>query len=135
MENRNNLGKLHHVEIYVDDLQKTKEFWSWLLTELGYHEFQKWAAGFSFKLDETYIVFVQTEERFQEIKYHRCHSGLNHLAFHGCSRKFVDEFTQKLRVRNIHILYEDRHPFAGGKDYYAVYFEDPNRIKIEVVAD
>ena len=44
-----------------------------------------------------------------------------------------DELTEKLRRRGITILYEDRHPFAGGSDYYAVFFEDPDRIKVEVV--
>ncbi len=128
-------GKLHHVEIYVDDLEKTRNFWSWFLQELGYTEFQTWDAGFSFKLAETYIVFVQTEERFRDIKYHRCRSGLNHLAFHGSDRKFIDDLTSKLKAKNIKILYEDRHPFAGGKGYYAVFFEDPDRMKVEVVAE
>ncbi|MDA3813905.1 MAG: VOC family protein [Candidatus Cloacimonetes bacterium] len=128
-------GKLHHIEIYVDDLEKTKGFWSWFLQELGYKEFQKWEEGFSFKLAETYIVFVQTEERFRNIKYHRCRSGLNHLAFHGSSSEFIDELTIKLRARQINILYEDRHPFAGGENVYAVYFEDTDRMKVEVVAE
>ena len=38
------------------------------------------------------------------------------------------------RSKNTTILYEDKHPFAGGKDYYAVFFEDPDRMKIELVA-
>ena len=29
------------------------------------------------------------------------------------------------------LLYEDRHPYAGG--YYALYCEDPEGIKVEVV--
>ena len=57
------LGKLHHIEIYVKDLEITKEFWGWLLGKLGYTEFQKWDSGISYKLDETYIVFVQAEKR------------------------------------------------------------------------
>jgi catechol 2,3-dioxygenase-like lactoylglutathione lyase family enzyme len=127
-------GKLHHVEIYVDDLEKTRQFWSWFLMELGYTEFQTWPEGFSFKLAETYIVFVQTEKRFRDVEYHRCRSGLNHLAFHGKDRQFIDELTEKLKAKEIQILYEDRHPFAGGSGYCAVYFEDPNRMKVEVVA-
>jgi len=30
------------------------------------------------------------------------------------------------------ILYADRHPHAGGPDSYAVFFEDPERIKVEL---
>jgi hypothetical protein len=32
------------------------------------------------------------------------------------------------------LLYLDRHPYAGGATSYAMYGEDPDRIKVEVVA-
>ena len=127
-------GVIHHVEIFVSDLKKTIEFWSWFLEELGYDVFQKWDSGISWRLGETYIVFVQTEERFLDVPYHRSRVGLNHLAFHADSREHVDEITEKLKSRGVTILYTDRHPYAGGKDYYAVFFEDPDRIKVELVA-
>ena len=127
-------GVIHHVEIYVSDLKKTNEFWSWFLEELGYDVFQKWHSGISWRLGETYIVFVQTEERFLDVPYHRGRVGLNHLAFHAASREHVDEITQKLKSMGVTILYTDRHPYAGGQDYYAVFFEDPDRIKVELVA-
>jgi len=101
---------------------------------LGYKLQSEWARGFDYILGETYLVFVQTEERFLTPAYHRCRTGLNHLAFHAASREQVDEITLALRKRKAPILYEDRHPFAGGKDYYAVFFEDPDRIKVELVA-
>lgn len=129
------LGTLHHVEIYVSDLARSKEFWGWLLTELGYEEYQAWPLGISYISGETYIVFVQTEERFRDMPYHRCRTGLNHLAFQGGSREFVDNITAQLRTRNVKILYEDRHPHAGGSDSHAVFFEDPDRIKVEIVGE
>ena len=80
-----------------------------------------------------YIVFVQAETRFLDIPYHRGRV-LNHLAFHATSRQQVDEIARKLRGRGVTTLYADKHPFAGGKDHYAVYFEDPDRMKVELVA-
>ena len=80
-------------------------------------------------------MFVQAEEKHLGIPYHRCRAGLNHLAFHGESRAFVDEMTTLLRERGVTILYEDRHPYAGGDDYYAVFFEDPDRMKVEITAE
>lgn len=128
-------GTLHHIEIYVKDLNKSKEFWGWLLNELGYKEYQNWEQGISYILEKNYIVFVQVEEKFLDIPYHRCRAGLNHLAFHGGSKGFVDEVTLKLRERGVKILYENKHPYAGGPDYYAVYFEDPDRMKVEITAE
>jgi catechol 2,3-dioxygenase-like lactoylglutathione lyase family enzyme len=125
---------LHHVELYVSDLQKSCEFWGWFLEELGYEPYQKWENGQSWKVNETYLVFVQAEERYLDIPYHRCRVGLNHLAFHARSRKHVDEMTMKLTDKGIPILYTDKHPYAGGDDYYAVFFEDSDRMKVELVA-
>ena len=127
-------GLIHHIEIYVSDINRTRHFWGWFLEELGYNSFQEWENGQSWKIDDTYIVFVQTEDRFLNIPYHRCRVGLNHLAFHASSRKQVDEMTNKLKERGISIHYSKEHPFAGGDNHYAVYFEDPDRIKVELVA-
>lgn len=129
------IGKLHHVEIYVKNLKVSLDFWGWLLDLLGYKLFQQWDGGASYILDETYIVFVQAEERFLDIPYHRCRPGLNHLAFYGGSKEKIDEITLKLKDRGVTILYGDRHPFAGGEDCYGVYFEDPDRMKVEITAD
>jgi len=125
-------GILHHIEIYVKDLNKTKEFWGWLLEELGYKEYQNWEQGVSYILEDTYVVFVQVEDKFLDVSYHRCRAGLNHLAFNGGSKEFVDEITLKLREKGVRMLYEDKHPYAGGKGCYAVYFEDPDRMKVEI---
>lgn len=125
---------LHHIEIYVSDLKKSVPFWSWLLGELNYTLYQKWDEGISWKYGNTYLVFVQAKEKYQDVTYHRCRVGLNHLAFHAKSREHVDQMTEKLKEKGIPVLYEDRHPYAGGKQHYAVYFEDPDRIKVELAA-
>jgi len=127
-------GTIHHVEMYVSDLTKTKAFWTWFLSELGYEVYQKWNEGISYKLSDTYLVFVQTEENYLDVKYHRKRTGLNHIAFHAESRGMVDEMREKLKERNVALLYDDKYPFAGGKNYYALFFEDPDRIKVELVA-
>jgi len=130
----NKRGLVHHIEIYVSNLDKTTEFWSWLLIELGYKKYQEWNKGVSYKLLDSYLVFVQTEEKYLDIGYHRKRIGLNHIAFHVESRAMVDNFTNQLKDKNIKILYNKKHPFAGGKDHYAVFFEDPDKIKVELVA-
>jgi catechol 2,3-dioxygenase-like lactoylglutathione lyase family enzyme len=128
-------GQLHHVEIYVSNLDNSMSFWTWLLCEkLHYEIYQKWPKGFSYKLGNTYIVFVQTEDKYLLNGYHRKNTGLNHLAFHAKDRIFIDDLHATLIEKNIPLLYEDKYPYAGGEDYYAVYFEDPDRIKVEVVS-
>jgi catechol 2,3-dioxygenase-like lactoylglutathione lyase family enzyme len=59
--------------------------------------------------------------------------GLNHLAFKCKSRALVDLVAKWIKGNGYSLLDEDRPPFAGGTGYYAVFFEDPDRIKLEVV--
>lgn len=127
-------GQLSHIEINVTDLKQSADFWGWLLGKLGYEPYQKWEEGQSWKLGATYFVIVQVEDAFRLQAYHRKRTGLNHLAFHAADRAEVDALTEELKARNVTILYADRHPYAGGKNTYAVFFEDPNRIKVELVA-
>ncbi|MER2179554.1 MAG: VOC family protein [Carnobacterium inhibens] len=128
------MGTIHHIELNVSNLKKSVAFWGWFLEDLGYQAFQTWDEGRSWKRDETYIVFVQTKEKFFSEGYHRGHTGLNHLAFQASSKEQVDNLTKILQEKGIEVLYKKRHPFAGGEQHYAVFFEDPDRIKVELVA-
>ncbi len=126
-------GELHHVEVYVADVEHSAAFWGWLLAELGYTPHQEWDEGISWRIADTYIALVQAPRVDRE--FDRRLVGVNHLAFHVGSRGEVDELTDALRDRGARLLYEDRHPHAGGPDHYAAFFEDPNGIKVELVAD
>lgn len=126
---------LHHVEIYVADLERSLAFWKpFLEQQLGYHESARWDEGASYRSGETYLCFVQTPTQHLAAGYHRQRVGLNHLAFHGRSREHVDAVYAWLKARGTPVLYDDRYPFASGPGYYALYCEDPDRIKVEVVA-
>ncbi|WP_224333124.1 VOC family protein [Haloprofundus halobius] len=123
-------GQLHHVELYASDLDASARFWEWLLTELGYERKHEWENGRSWVNGPTYVVLVQADDSGSP--FERRQPGLNHLAFHAASREQVDDLTAGVRERDdATLLYEDRHPYAGG--YYALYCEDPEGIKVEVV--
>lgn len=123
-------GQLHHLELYASDLESSLPFWDWLLGELGYEPKNEWSGGRSWVNGPTYVVLVQADE--SEQPFDRRAAGLNHVAFHAASREQVDDLTWQLRDReDATLLYEDRHPFAGG--YYALYCEDLEGIKVEVV--
>jgi len=126
-------GALHHVEVNVSDLASSRAFYDWLLPLMDYSLYQQWKHGFSYKKGETYLVFVQTEEAFLEREYHRKATGLNHLAFHA-DPALIERVTQELALKGIPILYPDRHPYAAGENTLALFFEDPDRLKIELAA-
>lgn len=124
--------RLHHIELYVRELETSARFWGWLLDRLGFRLHQEWDEGFSWRQGACYLAFVQAPEPGHA--HDRRAVGCNHIAFRARDADEVDELTRALRDRGVRILYEDRHPFAGGPDHYAVFVEDPDGMKVEVVA-
>ena len=124
---------MDHIEIYVSDLENSFKFYSWLLPKFGFKVFQEWDEGFSYRKNDFYIVFIQTKGQYLPSTYHRCHVGLNHLAFHCDKIETIDHIHQYCLDNHLTLLYEEYYPYAAGKKFYAVFFEDPDRIKIEVM--
>ncbi len=117
-------GQVHHIEYYVDDLEKSNEFWAWFLVELGYEKYQEWGGGVSYQHKSgTYLVFVQVEKDYLEIGNNRQGNGLNHIAFQGGSLEDLDKIHSDLENRGVKILKRDG-------DYLC--FEDPNQFAVEI---
>jgi catechol 2,3-dioxygenase-like lactoylglutathione lyase family enzyme len=126
---------LHHVEIYVSDLERSARFWTPFMEKLGYGS-ERWSSGINYiaREGDPYLCLLPAPAEHMAAGYHRKRVGLNHLAFRGRSREHVDELAAWLKQAGCTLLYEDRYPYATAPDYYALYCEDPDRIKIEVVA-
>ena len=124
-------GSLEHLDIAVSDLERSGEFWAAFLKDLGYREFAKSATGWSWTNDESTVFLLQAEPAYLDPPYHRKRVGLNHLAFGVSDPKVVDALATRLKERSIPLLYGGPRT---GRTTYAVFFEDPDRIKIEVVA-
>lgn len=125
-------GTLHHVEVWVPDLDRAVASWGWLLERLGYEPFQDWPAGRSWRLGHTYIVFERSPD-LSEGGHDRCRPGLNHLAFHVAGRSLLDAVTAEAAEHGWSLLFADRHPHAGGPDHYAAYLENVDGFEVELV--
>ena len=126
-------GLLHHVELWVPDLERAAAGWGWLLGRLGYEEFQRWPGGVSFRLGPAYVVLEHSPDQLPG-PHERRRAGLNHLAFHAADRAQVDALAAAGPAHGWAVLFADRHPHAGGPDTYAVYLEDGDGFEVEVVA-
>jgi len=126
---------LHHIELYVSDLERSARFWTPFTGMLGYTP-DRWSGGINYVLGtgDAYLCLLPAPAEHLAAGYHRKRVGLNHLAFRGESRAQVDRVAAWVKDSGHVLLYADRHPYAGGPDYYAVFCEDPDRIKLEVVA-
>lgn len=126
-------GQLHHVELWVPDLERAAREWGWLLAELGYQPFQHWEHGVSFRLGPTYLVLERSPDLLAG-RHERCRPGLNHLAFHAADRAQVDALAAAGPGHGWTLLFADRHPHAGGPDHYAAYLENTDAFEVELVA-
>lgn len=126
-------GLLHHVEVWVPDLAAATSRWGWLLTQLGYEPLQSWEAGLSYRLGPTYVVLEQSPA-MTDHTHERRRPGVNHLAFHAGSRGQLDELVSGCAERGWHLMFADRHPFAGGPQHYAAYLQDDDGYEVELVA-
>lgn len=132
------MNSLGHIEINVADLKQSGEFYSLMLIRLGWVESLRTTEVVGFKgPDKSHIFLVQCEEQFISNSYHRKNIGLNHIAFRVGSKAEVDAFCNFLIEKGITRLYankpKDYSEEYGMNEYYAVFFEDPDRIKLEVV--
>lgn len=124
---------LHHLTLWVPDLGRAEDSWSWLLGELDYDLDSsagpvllfRHPGGFSLALE-------QSPDMVPGMLYSRFRPGLNHLAFRVGSTAAL---TAIVRGAADHGWSEmatgDLHPIAGGAD--VVYLEDRDGFEVELV--
>lgn len=119
-------GQVHHIEYYVNDLQRSNAFWGWFLEGFGYTKSAEWDGGASWSHPNgTYLVFCQVEKEHLDAGNTRQGNGLNHIAFMGGSIRDLDRLQRDLESRRIKILLRK-------EDFLC--FEDPNDFAVEVYA-
>jgi glyoxylase I family protein len=127
---------VHHVDLVVSSIERSLPFYRDLLAPLGFHRIGEvegergetiWylsGPGSEIGLRE-----AQTES---DSPYDRYRVGLHHLALEVASRAAVDERTEWLRSQGAEIESSPQE-YAYMPGYYAVFFYDPDGIKLELV--
>ena len=127
---------IHHIDLVVSSIDRSLPFYRELLAPLGYHRVGEvegergetiWylsGAGSEIGLRE-----AQSES---DAPYDRYRVGLHHLALEASSRAVVDERADWLRTRGAEIESEPQE-YGYMPGYYAVFFYDPDGIKLEIV--
>lgn len=125
---------LNHLGLNVSD-KKSFPFYKELLSYLGYELFEENEGSLAMITESMGVWLHETHENHKNVNYHRKGTGLNHIAFRVDSKENVDKFYNEfLKPRGIKTLYGTPKHFPEYTDkYYAVFFEDPDRIKLEVM--
>lgn len=122
---------IDHLVLSVGDFSRSKAFYDKLLTFLGFklkHEYDD-MAGWSNGKTLFWIAAADAEGRRH--KYRKGDIGFHHYAFEMASRKDIDALGDFLDDNGVDIV--DPPGEYYGRDYYAVYFTDPDGMKLEAM--
>lgn len=132
----NNISKgFDHLSIVVADLKKSETFYNKFLGCLGFKKIMSEEDSHGWSNGSNGFWINQVEDKHKTKKFHRKNVGVNHIAFRATSRKAIDEFYKEFLLdKKIPVLYGGPKEYPEyTKGYYAVYFEDPDRIKLELM--
>ena len=124
-------GAIHHIDITATDLRRSTDFYDRVLPQMGFTRIEDapegplWAGA--------HVEVGLQASRGSGERHDRYSPGLHHLAFTAPTRESVDDLHRRLLEMNCTILdAPDEYPeYCPG--YYAVFFADPDGIKLEYV--
>lgn len=125
---------VHHVDLVVSSIERSLPFYRDLLGPLGWHRIGE-VEG---ERGETiwYLGGPGTGIGLREAQtpgeHDRYRIGFHHLAFEAASRGMVDERADWLRERGAE-LESGPEEYGYQPGYYAVFFYDPDGLKLEIV--
>ncbi|MHB8465840.1 MAG: VOC family protein [Acidimicrobiales bacterium] len=124
---------LHHVTLWVPDLDRAVQSWSWLLCEIGYAADPSLDTVALFRHPTGFaIALEQSSDMVPGMLYSRLRPGLNHIAFALESPDLVTRIVKECHQYGWSALPPDRHPIAGGAE--VGYLEDRDGFEVELVS-
>ena len=122
---------IDHLVLSVGDFDRSKDFYAKVLGFLGfklkhgYTDMAGWSNG------KTLFWIAQADAQGKKNKHRKGDIGFHHYAFELASRKDVDELGAFLA--NNHVTIVDPPDEYYDDCYYAVYFTDPDGMKLEAM--
>jgi catechol 2,3-dioxygenase-like lactoylglutathione lyase family enzyme len=120
---------IDHLVLSVGDFARSKDFYDRLLKFLGFkrkHDYEDmtgWSNG------KTLFWIAAADAEGRKRKYRKGDIGFHHYAFELSSRKDVDALGAFLEKNGLTVV--DPPGEYYGRNYYAVYFTDPDGMKLE----
>jgi catechol 2,3-dioxygenase-like lactoylglutathione lyase family enzyme len=127
---------MHHVDLTVSDVAQARPLYDLVLTHVGFTSKgagEDWA-GWGLSGNRYPCVTLLAAKGANAARAHDRYSpGLHHLALAARSREDVDALYEKLRSLGATVLDAPAAYPEYGEGYYAVFFADPDGIKLEYV--
>jgi catechol 2,3-dioxygenase-like lactoylglutathione lyase family enzyme len=130
-----NRGAFHHIDLSVSDVAAARRVYAPMLDFLGYTLVKDRADGCEWDLQgrEPFGASLGIRTATSDGSHDRYAPGLHHLAWRVESRAAVDAAHALLVEHGIAVLDPPAHYPEYSGDYYAVFFADPDGLKLEIV--
>ena len=119
---------IDHLVIRVSDYEKSKAFYGKLFDFLGFEISDEYEDAIGWTNGKTRFWIGPADARGSKHKHRIGDVGFHHYAFELRSRKDVDELQAFLEREGVKIVDPADEYY---KDYYAVFFLDPDGLKLE----
>lgn len=131
-------GLINHIDLTVLDPDRSLAFYEAVLGYMGYRRVTSHERGYDFDREGsdglfTSVGIMRAEGKGRTRRHDRYSPGLHHLAFTAESRSDVDAFHRLLLDIGAEVLDPPAAYPQYGAGYYAVFFADPDGIKLEYV--
>ena len=133
------MSAIDHLDLVVTSLQRSLDFYRGLLEPLGYVRLSEIEGERGERVvylgrigDGGEVSLRAAQSAAHPVPYDRYGVGLHHLAFAAGSREAVDERAAWLRDRGA-VIESGPDEYGYSPGYYAVFFYDPDEIKLEIV--
>jgi len=127
------LKRIDHIYLAVSDFARSEAFYDAVMRALGQHKGDKIIAG----EPHAHYLGPQFQLTLRPAKTRQPHDpyapGLHHLCFQVETAADVDVCFAKLRALGIEVSEPRRYP-EYHPEYYAIFFADPDGIRLEIVA-
>jgi len=121
-----------HLDLTVEDIERSSAFYDSVLAELGFRRIPHEDAVIWANAHTTVGLHPAAPEE-KDVVHTRRRVGFHHLALRARVREDVDRFHEFLVRERITVLDAPAEYPQYGPDYYAVFFADPDGMKLELV--
>ena len=122
---------IDHLVLSVRDFKKSKAFYAKLLRFLGFKVFLRGKNYIGWSNKKTRVIISPVLSKYKKLKHMKGMVGFHHYSFEMSSRKDVDAVYKFLVKHKMKVL-DPAAEYYGGP-FYAVFFADPDGLKLEAM--
>jgi glyoxylase I family protein len=125
-------GRIDHLIVTVNRYEHACRFYGWLMPQLGYTDMHDYGAMRGWASNSGSFWIKQAATQFAADTFNKDRVGLCEIAFRADGRAQIDALARDLEIYGGVILDPPReYDYVPG--YYAVFFVDPDGLKLEFV--